>query len=124
MKFNYSWFKHNEYSKVVWYKNPNECSSFNVERVNPDHIGILWGRRKKGHKGRNWIQVAKIYFSIIPITYGLFVTSWLDAITGYVHGLLLNVGLLSIITYSIVSFIVYSPVLLQVKKCRMNGGQY
>ena len=48
-------------SKIVYYKNPNECNLYHFERVNPTHIGILWGRRK--NKSRNWIQIGKVFIS-------------------------------------------------------------
>lgn len=83
-----------DFSKVVLYRNPNEFSTVYIERVNPDHVGILWGRRrKKFNKGTNYIKWGKIYFSILPVTMGLSVTGWLDMLTGYAFNLLASVGL-------------------------------
>ena len=120
MKFKY--LKKDTFSKIIWYKNPNECVDFNVERVNPDHIGILWGFRKKSSKGRSWMQIAKIYFSIIPVVYGLAVVSWLDAFTSYTHMILLDIGLFSIIIYSIVGVMCYLPIFKRsVSPCPIGG---
>lgn len=51
-----NWFKLPKQSKLIYYKNPNEFTTFNLERVNPDHIGIIWGLKKK----RNPVQIGKV----------------------------------------------------------------
>jgi len=125
MKKKFNYLKNIKTSKVVWYKNPNECSQFNVERVNPNHIGILWGKRKKGSKGRNWMQIAKLYFNILPVVYGISVASWIDAFTGYVYSIIANVSLFSFLIYVFVGLLIYLPVFKEAHiKCRMNGGQF
>ena len=56
-------------SSITYFKNPNECDSYYMERVNPDHIGILWGHRKD--KTRNWIQIGKVFLRTlwVPFVY-------------------------------------------------------
>ena len=98
-------FKKNyKFNDVICYKNPNECSSFNIERVNPDHVGIIWGKRKKTSKGNNTIMIGKVYFSIIPLAYGLMVAGYLDALTSYAYSILANIGILSCIL-GVIAFI-------------------
>jgi hypothetical protein len=91
-----------------------------IERVNPDHIGVIWGKRKG--KNTNMIKVGKVYFSIIPVTMGLFVAGWLDAFTGYQFRLLLNIGLLSMVTGVVCGLICYFPYLCFTwKNIRVKG---
>jgi len=66
-------------SKIILYKNPNEFCSVYIERVNPDHVGILWGKRKKSlNKGSHYIKWGKVYFSALPVMTGLSVTSYIS----------------------------------------------
>ena len=110
-------FKKVKISKVIVYKNPNECSSFKIERVNPDHVGIVWGLRKRTGA---WTKIGKVYFSILPVALGLSVVAWLDALTFYAFGLLLQVGVFGLI----VGFIVYLPLLLEVYKCSIGSSAF
>lgn len=123
MKFKHGWFKNKDYKKIIWYKNPKECSSFKIERVNPDHVGIIWGYRKKSSKGRNWIKIGKVYFSIIPVAYGLMVAGYIDAFTNYAYMILGSISLLSLAVYMVIPFLVYAPVLgvRSIKKWAIGG---
>jgi len=59
-----------KHSKIVYYKNPNECNNYYMERVNPTHIGILWGHRKD--KSHNFIALC-FYGIVLNIdTVGVF----------------------------------------------------
>jgi len=40
-------FKFLNIDKVIFYKNPNECNRLMLERINPNHIGLIWGKRKR-----------------------------------------------------------------------------
>lgn len=53
-------------SKFVFYKNPNEARRLWLEKINPDHIGILWGQRK-ANKQTSIIRIAKVYLSGVTI---------------------------------------------------------
>lgn len=108
-----------EHHKVVWYRNPKECVRFQIERVNPTYKGFIWGLRKKSSKGQSWIKVGKIYFSIIPIAYGLSVACYLDMFTGYYYGILCNIGLFSCLFYSVIGVLVYLPLIK--RSCLWSG---
>ena len=52
--------------KIIIFTHPKQFSSMYLERVNPNHIGLIWGRRNKKHrkiKGNNWVKVCKIHFT-------------------------------------------------------------
>ena len=61
------WFNIPKNSKIVYYKNPNECHTFYFEKVNPDHVGLLWGKRDK-KKSNNWVRIGKVFFSYIHLS--------------------------------------------------------
>jgi len=104
-------FKGFRFKKIICYKNPAECSHLKIERVNPDHVGIVWGKRKRGSKGRNYVKVGKVFYEMMPLVFGLSVVGWLDAFTGYVFGLLVSVGLLSLVVGVLCGLILYFPFL-------------
>lgn len=88
--------------KVVYYKNPNECNKFNIERVNPDHVAIIWGQRK--NKMRNWIKLGKIYF-------GSILTSFFDYVRIFFEWFNKNYDVCMFAYYIIIAFVVYAIVL-------------
>lgn len=97
-----------DFKKIILFKNPNECNDITLERINPNHVGTLWGRRKKKfNKGTNYIRIGKVYFKILPVVYGLSVVAWLDAFTGYVYNLLLDVSIYTFITVFTIAIIYY-----------------
>lgn len=52
--------------KIIIYTHPKQFSSMYIERINPTHIGVIWGKRNKKYakiKGKNWIKIGKINFS-------------------------------------------------------------
>ena len=113
-------FKNIEFKKIVLYKNPNEFCYVRIERVNPDHVGILWGIRKRSlKKGSSQIKWGKVYFASLPVIVGLTTTCYIDMITGYAYHLLINIGFIGIITMGTISLIMYYlPLKLgDVKKC-------
>ena len=101
-------FKNETFSKIILYKNPNEFSHVYIERVNPDHVGILWGRRKRSlKKGTQYIRWGKVYFSMLPVIVGLSVIGWLDAFTSYTFMLLLNVGITGLLCIGYITAMLY-----------------
>lgn len=102
-------FNKTEFKDIIVYKNPNECNKLVLERVNPDHIGIIWGKRKRGSKGQNMIKIAKVFFSVFPCSLGFYCVSLIDnsmvaiktvlASTGFITGFMLIVGL-PLVTYA------------------------
>jgi hypothetical protein len=62
-----NWYHLPKGSKLLYYKNPNECYMFNYERVNPDHIGLIWGKRKT--KGKNWVKICKVSLGSIALLF-------------------------------------------------------
>lgn len=86
-----------DFKKIILFRNPKEFSYMYIERINPNHVGIIWGRRRKHlNKGTGFIKVGKIYFGLIPIIYGLSVTA---SISLY--------ALLVIGFYSIIAILLY-----------------
>lgn len=97
-------FKDVHFSKIILYKNPNEFCHVFIERVNPNHVGILWGRRKKElNKGSHYIKWGKVYFSMLPVVVGLSVTSWISIYA------LAMVGFISLITIPLVYLLFFLP---------------
>lgn len=106
-----------EFKKIILYKNPSECKQIYIERVNPTHVGIIWGRRKKKYnKGKNYIQIGKVYFGAILLSYALSVVSWLDMLTNYTYNLILTVGLYSLFVSLCVATMFYSTIFKSVGK--------
>ena len=112
-------FKREKFSKIILYKNPNEFSHVYIERVNPDHIGILWGKRKKSlNKGTHYIRWGKVFFNAIPTIFGLSVIGWLDMFTNNMYHLLLSVGLIGCLCIGSIGFLMYYiPIRLGDPKC-------
>ena len=85
-----------------------------LERVNPDHVGIVWGLRvRKGRKsrGNNKIRMGKVYFEILPVAMGLTFTGFLDALTNYSHMLLMQVSFGSMVLYTAFSLVFWYQLL-------------
>ena len=79
-----------------------------IEKVNPTHIGIIWGKRhKKQHKGTHYVKCGMVYFSWIPIVMGVSILGWLDVATGFFYNGLINIGILGFMTGIIVSLLFY-----------------
>jgi len=101
-------FKDIKFKKIVLYKNPNEFNKIYIERVNPDHVGIIWGRRRKNlNKGKNYIKLGKVYFEILPVMVGLSTCAYIDLLTSYTYNLLINIGIIGIMTTSAISLMLY-----------------
>jgi len=101
-------FKNFEFKKIVLYKNPNEFNHMYIEKINPTHVGLIWGRRKKSqNKGTNYIKCGKVFFSFIPAIMGLSTCAYIDVFTGYTYNILVNIGLLGMITIITTSLIIY-----------------
>lgn len=97
-----------KYSKVVMYRNPNEFSSMYIERINPNHHGIIWGQRRKNlKKGSNYIRAGEIWFSIMVAVYGLSSLGWIDMVTGYVYNLLVQVSFIGLCTSILLAVVLY-----------------
>lgn len=52
-----NWFNLPKDKRILFYRNPKDCKDFTYEKVNPDHIGIVWGLQK--HK-KTWVRVCKV----------------------------------------------------------------
>lgn len=105
-------------SKVILYNNPNQFTSLYIERVNPNHIGILWGKRhKKLNKGTHYVKVGKVFFSFIPVVFGSSVLAWIDMATGYTYNLILTTGILTtFICVLTTGLLYYIPIKLTMRK--------
>lgn len=68
-------------SKIVYFKNPNECNNFFFERINPDHIGFVWGRRRKNRgRGSNWLRVAKVFLNHCYLGFASFTDRYTEVV--------------------------------------------
>lgn len=86
-------------SKIAYYKNPNECNHFHFERVNPDHIGLIWGHRK--NKSGNWIRIAKVWIM------GLFGTLF-NKFIEFLEWFSANIDLYACIYYIFIALVIYA----------------
>lgn len=105
------------YSKLILFRNVSEFGSMYIEKVNPDHRGIIWGRqRKELKKGTAYIKVGEIYFMSILIAYVISQISFLDYMTGYCLNLLRNTSLIGFCVVFILSVMLfYMPMRLEKK---------
>ena len=69
------------------------------------------------------MKIAKIYFSMIPVIYGLSVVAWLDALTNYTFMILANVSILTLFLYTGIGIAVYLPLFKKVSIKCPNGGK-
>lgn len=96
------------WSSLVLFRNVGEFGSMYIERINPDHRGIVWGRRRKElKKGTAYIKVGEIYFMSIFIAYVLSQIAFVDYLTGYVLNLLVNTSLIGFCVVFILSVMLY-----------------
>ena len=106
-------FKDTSFKKVVPFRSPNDGNVFKLERVNPDHVGIIWGKTKRSPSC--FVRFAKVYFIVFPVTYGLMVSSWLDFYTMYVFNILSSIGILTLFLSFMVAVLYYFPLYLNIK---------
>ena len=116
-------FPNQKYSKLVLFRNPKEFSSMYIEKINPNHHGLIWGRRRKDlKKGTSYIKAGEIWFSILVASLGLSQVAWIDMVTGYVFGLLAQVTLLSgCVCFILAVLLYYMPFKLNEKQI---GGHH
>lgn len=96
--------------RVIVYNSPSGFSRFYVERVNPDHVGIIWGKRRKCFgKGTSWVKVAKVFFSFCPVMYWVFFAGWVDVATGFMFNLVSSIGIVSLCSALVFSIVFYIP---------------
>lgn len=107
-------FKHEGIKKVIPYRSPSDGVIFKLERVNPDHVGIIWGKPKR--KPSSFIKFAKVYFVVFPVAFGLSVSAWLDFYTLYAFSILGSIGVYTMFVSFMVATLYYLPVLLSIKK--------
>jgi len=59
-------FKLPKNSKFIFYRNPRDCCNFKYEKINPDHIGIIYGLPKKcirKFKLVGYSKIAKVFIN-------------------------------------------------------------
>jgi hypothetical protein len=100
-------FKDVKFGKIAVFKNPKHFYGLYLERVNPTHVGVVWGKRRKKGKGDNYIRIAKVYFASLPVVCGLSVAGWLDAFTHYSFNILLSIGVWGCFLGGVVSCVVW-----------------
>jgi len=107
-------FKDVSFSKIIPYRNIKDGKSFILERVNPNHIGVIWGKPKRKHS--TFVKFAKVYFSVYPVGLGFSVLLFLGVLTDKVFFIIGKIGLYSIVMFSILTALFYLPLILQAKK--------
>lgn len=101
-------FKFLNIDKIVLYKNPNECNKLKLERINPNHVGLIWGKRKKDlNKGNNHIKIGKIFFHSMPVIIGSTTLAYIDALFNYAYNLILQLGIFTLLVVSITAIFYY-----------------
>jgi hypothetical protein len=90
--------------KIIFYNNPNVCNNFMYEKVNPNHIGYVYGKRKEKHKGHNWIKVCKI--SVNSIIF--FAIDFYKEFFATISLIINNIEPVSIVSSIFISYIFYS----------------
>jgi hypothetical protein len=102
-------FKFLNIDKVIFYKNPNECNKLMLERINPNHIGLIWGKRKKKlNKGDNPIKIGKVFFHSLPVMVGSTTLAYIDSMFNYAYNLVLQVGVFTISICLITAILYYA----------------
>ena len=111
-----------KFKKVILYRNPNEFTTLSIERINPNHVGLIWGRRhKKFNKGTHYVKVGKIFFELIPVAFGVAVLIYVDALTNYIYMLALQAGVLGITFSAFLSMLIFFlPFKLEKKLCYLK----
>lgn len=96
------------FSKIILYRNPNEFTSLYIERVNPNHVGIIWGRlHKKFNKGSHYVKCGMVYFSWALVIMGVGMLGWLDVVVNWFYHGLINIGIFGLMLGFIMSIIMY-----------------
>jgi len=75
-----------EKSQYIFYQNPKNFCKLKLERINPDHIGLIWGLRnskQRKTKGKNWGRVAKVYFGGLIFAFKTDLQRFIDIIANY-----------------------------------------
>jgi hypothetical protein len=101
-------FPNLKYTKLVLFRNPSEFGSMFIERINPNHHGLVWGQRRKHlKKGTAYIKVGEIWFAVVVAAYSLSQAAWIDALTGYVFSIMINVLTLTGVVCLVTSMFLY-----------------
>lgn len=107
-------FKHDGIKKVIPYRSVKDCKVFKLERINPDHVGIIWGKPKGSH---NFIKVAKVYFcdlvAMVSVAYGLSVSAWIGIYTDSLFKVLGELSLWTMFISFIVGCLVHLPIIMR-----------
>lgn len=96
--------------KVIPYKSYKEFSSFTIERINPDHVGLVWGHRKHS----NPVKCAKVFFGIIPF---VILIGFFDLFTAFVFNIIMQIGVYSLCTAVAMCFVIWFDLFKEVAKC-------
>lgn len=107
-------------TQYIYYRNPRECCKFILERINPNHIGLIWGlqkRKLRKYKNSGYIKIAKVLFN------GLFAPTFLFLDKGfYLCTILLSIIAPELLFYNITIsilmgiFIYYFPNIVKLSK--------
>lgn len=98
-------FKNIYISKVIPYRSPSDGKIFKLERINPDHVGIIWGKTKK--QPSNFIQFAKVFFSVYPLSVGWGIISTILLYTDQAIIIIGSIGFLTLFLSFMVAFLYY-----------------
>ena len=92
------WFDLKNTSKIVYYRNPSEFKTFNIEMVNPTHKGIIWGICKKNN---NFIKVVRLTI------FNVFI-SFTDKIQNLLYYITENIDMFVLCYYIVFALIIYA----------------
>jgi len=110
-------FKFLNIDKVILYKNPNECYHIFLEKINPNHVGLIWGKRKKSlNKGNNPIKIGKVLFHSLPVMVGSTTLAYIDMVFNYAMNLVYQVGIVTLLVCILTSIMYYGTCLKVIDK--------
>lgn len=95
-----NWFDIDD-AKIMYYRNPDDCSNFQCEQVDGESEGFIWGQRKD--KTKNWIKVCKLFFANSILLFVDSVRNFFIGLSAYIN----YVDMPIFICYIILAFLMY-----------------
>lgn len=114
-------FKHiTNDAKIMYYRNPRDCNNYMYEYVNPNHIGIIYGRHKKS---KSLMMIAKVFMGIVPLfkfSFIDFLIVWFMYLISVINPMLFAVNIM--VSIATVIFFYKLPYIIKfrVRKCHVR----
>lgn len=122
-------FSQEKIKEIILYRSTYDCNKLFLEKINPNHIGIVYGQKdmsikKNKHKGKNHVMIAKVFFGDIALILSLKIKERFDGIFRYFN--VNNFNVFEIYTFAYLVFIFLfvcfifnvNPIIQYVKKCQ------